>query len=218
LIAPSACHFIDVGANSGEWTEMFASKMAIPSGDAFEPYPPTFELLTTRLRSLQQAKIQCHRLALGSAPGFAEFYSDGAGDETASLVRGMQSEKRDTCLVEITTLDAFLVRREGIVDMVKIDAEGFDLKVLLGASQLFSEGRIGVVQFEYNASWRDAGATLSAAVGFLQAHNYSTFILKGAGIYSFAPATLGEYFRYTNLIAFQPEHRILCEIPKLEIQ
>ena len=37
--------------------------------------------------------------------------------------------------------------------MVKIDTEGFDLLVLRGAQRSLCDGRIGVIQFEYNWRW-----------------------------------------------------------------
>lgn len=37
--------------------------------------------------------------------------------------------------------------------MVKIDTEGFDLLVLRGAEQTLHDGRIEIVQFEYNWRW-----------------------------------------------------------------
>ncbi len=37
--------------------------------------------------------------------------------------------------------------------MVKIDTEGFDLLVLRGAEESLHDGRIEVVQFEYNWRW-----------------------------------------------------------------
>ena len=40
LVAPHARYFIDVGANVGEWTLMFAAQMiSAPAGLAFEPHP-----------------------------------------------------------------------------------------------------------------------------------------------------------------------------------
>lgn len=87
--------------------------------------------------------------------------------------------------------------------MLKIDAEGYDLHVLLGARGLLESRRIGVVQFEYNAPWARAGSTLSFAFQLLRGAGYRVFLLKAGGLYRFEPDRVGEYFHYSNFVALR---------------
>jgi hypothetical protein len=156
-------------------------------------------------------------LAVGDARGTLRFYAQGAGDETASLVPSKNQENATETFVEVISLDEFFEGRIVEIDMLKVDAEGYDFRVLLGAAKLLSLGAIRTLQFEYNAPWKEAGSTLVQAVSYLKSFGYETFILKGNALYSFDPEDLGEYFRYTNLVAFRPGSHILDAVPKQPI-
>jgi hypothetical protein len=72
-----------------------------------------------------------------------------AGTNPLSPVSGPHTET-----IVLTSVDSFL-RSTGVeaVAMAKIDTEGFDPAVLAGAVDSRREGRIEVVQFEYNWRW-----------------------------------------------------------------
>jgi hypothetical protein len=68
---------------------------------------------------------------------------------TSSLVRPPADELRGVEEVDVTTLDDFLAANGvSAVDLLKIDAEGYDLEVLKGAEQTLSAGRVRVVMAE----------------------------------------------------------------------
>ena len=90
-------------------------------------------------------------LALSDAEGTGTFYSneDGAGTNSLSSISGPKKE-----VVTLTTIDRVLQKLEiETVSILKIDTEGFDFLVLKGAERSLREGRIEVVQFEYNWRW-----------------------------------------------------------------
>ena len=62
----------------------------------------------------------------------------------------------------MTTIEAELARRgwKGS-DYLKIDVEGYDLHALRGAGAMLTERKFGIVQFEYNVPWAEAGSTLT---------------------------------------------------------
>jgi len=88
--------------------------------------------------------------------------------------RGVRDDYRDAELA---------ARGWACIDILKIDAEGFDLHVLKGAASTLRERRVGIVQFEYNAPWAAAGSTLAHAREFLNACGYQIMLLKGDGLY-----------------------------------
>ncbi len=88
--------------------------------------------------------------------------------------------------------------------MLKIDAEGYDLRVLQGAKQLLRDQSIGVIQFEYNRPWAEAGSTLSAALKLLESCGYKVLLLKSTGLYNLDHSFYGECFYYANFVAVAP--------------
>jgi hypothetical protein len=55
--------------------------------------------------------------------------------------------------VELRTLDDFCAERGiGRIDLLKIDVEGHELRVLEGARGLLEADAIGFIQFEFNAT------------------------------------------------------------------
>jgi len=143
---------LDVGANRGDWTAE-ALRVAEPAGHvhvyAFEPASGTRTMLASRFSG--NAAVDIQPFALSDAPRDAIFYSLGAGAGTNSL---SSSSGPHTEPARVTTIDAFLEQSGiGTVLMAKIDTEGFDLLVMKGAQRALREGRIGIIQFEYNSRW-----------------------------------------------------------------
>jgi hypothetical protein len=56
--------------------------------------------------------------------------------------------------VGVDTVDEYCRTNSiGNIDLLKVDTEGNDLRVIRGAMELLKRGRIGVLQFEYNHRW-----------------------------------------------------------------
>ena len=152
-LSPPRATFMDIGANKGDWT-LEALKQSTDADKpinlhAFEPCTGTRQIFEARLPAVASVKINA--LAMSSKAGETEFYSNGAGSGTNSLhqVSGAEIER-----VQVSTIDEYL-EANGIdrVELIKVDTEGFDLEVLRGAESALADGRIGVVQFEYNWRW-----------------------------------------------------------------
>ncbi len=134
----------DVGANVGQSARKFRSAFPRATIYCFEPVRSTFE--TLRAAAEGDAGIRCHRLALGSRPGRSTVYLT-EHDTTSSLVR--PADARGSEEVEVDTLDHFAAEN-GVerVDLLKVDAEGFDLEVLKGADGLLAANRVSFVLAE----------------------------------------------------------------------
>lgn len=173
---------LDIGANRGDWSvqaiaEARAARRPLKV-HAFEPSTPTRELLQRALAGFEEAEIS--KLALSSANGEADFFSNGVASGTNSLssASGNAAER-----VEVRTLDAFVQeRRLGQLGMVKIDTEGFDLEVLKGAVGLLTAGQIELVQFEYNWRWLLNRASLRQVFELIDGMPYRFGKLTGESI------------------------------------
>ena len=125
------------------------------------------------------------------------FEEEGAG-ETSSLVEGasITGKARE---VQITTVDAEVERRGWpSVDFLKIDAEGYDFRVLEGARRLFENRKVSYGQFEYNAPWRLCGTTLTYAIRWLHNLGYECFLIKADGLHTPNVEAYREYYLYSN--------------------
>ncbi|MCC6739658.1 MAG: FkbM family methyltransferase [Planctomycetia bacterium] len=172
---------LDVGANVGDWTAKACQLGGSPEGliiHSFEPCAGTRQRLAARFEGRKEVLI--HGSAVSDTAGERTFYSreDGAGTNSLDPLSGPRSES-----VKVTTLDGFFQEQalERAV-MVKIDTEGFDLMVLRGASRLLQEGRIEVLQFEYNWRWLVNHACLRDVFALVEGRPYSLGKLVGSGI------------------------------------
>jgi len=171
---------IDVGANKGDWSNqaLTVSRMigSKPTIHAFEPDSGTRKLLKARLAGA----INVWPLAVSSTLGEAQFYSSHAGSGTNSLA---PLSGRNIEIVKLTTIDAFLADQAiGYVTMLKIDTEGFDFDVLRGARKTIAEGRIDIVQFEYNWRWLQNHASLFDVFNLVVGTDYRVGKLVKGGI------------------------------------
>jgi FkbM family methyltransferase len=122
--------FIDVGANIG-----YYSLLAAPASHrvySFEPDPRVIESLEINLSQFQNCKI--FREALYSEAGTMELSLSNMS-EFNSLVR--HSAEGDKVQVKVNTLDNLMVEDPSLsVSCIKTDAEGADLKILIGGQNL----------------------------------------------------------------------------------
>ncbi len=202
-LAPMCRTFVDVGANVGDWSARFLAKVpALDWGLLVEPNVDACDVLRKRFGEL--ANVRVVGVAAGNRTGRASFYVEGRVGETSSTVPGVTAAVGAVRSVDVSTIDQILSER-GIdaVDYLKIDAEGCDFFVLEGAATLVRTNRVKFVQFEYDASWALAGATLSAAMRFLDEAGYPPFLIKGEGIYKLDYGRYGEFFRYANFLAIR---------------
>jgi FkbM family methyltransferase len=149
----------DVGANVGDWTASLlglASHMkAAVTVHAFEPCSGTLHQLRKRIEQEQWRNVTAVPKACAAAPGTAAMtvYWDGCGINTiAEPIEYLASAHQE--IVELTSLDVYCSNHSiKHIDLLKIDAEGYDFECILGASGLLTRKAIDVLQFEYNERW-----------------------------------------------------------------
>ncbi len=148
----------DVGANTGVYTrallESFDGSAEI---FAFEPSASAFRVLESNLGAVETVHLR--RLALSDEEGEAILRSPSQVSKLGSLHdTGGRLERLGMSLaieepVELTTLDRFLAA-EGVerVDLLKLDVEGHELRILEGARDALAASRIDAIQFEFSAA------------------------------------------------------------------
>jgi FkbM family methyltransferase len=196
---------LDVGANLGEWSaavlDRFGERVEV---HAFEPCAGTRRRLEEELRQHRLgARVRVFPQALSDVSGETTLLVVGDGEGRNSLTPGLLGATREE-RVPTTTLDEHVrLQDAGEILLVKVDAEGHDLRVLAGARGLLSRRAIGLVQFEYNHRWVHERRFLRDAFELLQPLGYQLGKVTPRGIERYRgwhPEL--ESFREGNYLAF----------------
>lgn len=162
----------DVGANIGQSARKFREAFPRANIYCFEPVRDPFQELQTTLRG--DSHVQCFQVALGSTSGFGKIYLTDHST-TSSLVEPENSRGFEE--VPIDTIDSFCEAHAlDRIDLLKVDAEGFDLEVLKGAASLLSAARVAFVLVEVGFHPGDTRHVLfDHAREFLMPHGFSVY-------------------------------------------
>jgi FkbM family methyltransferase len=147
---PEESTFIDIGAHMGAYSVLLSPHVKAVS--AFEAQQRTFFQLCGNIFINELTNVTPTRVALVSPP---EAHSqktlhivseDGGG---STLIQPKSTTVLRNELVKTRTLDNY--RIYGDVGMIKIDVEGYEYKVLLGASNTLKESNYPPILFESNS-------------------------------------------------------------------
>jgi len=156
----------DIGANIGQTIESISSRWPAARIVAFEPSPKSIEVL--RSRFARSPNVDLQQLAMGDAPGQAQFHLAPKHSVNDSLLPTAWDEGTTVVNVAVETVDHVCAQRQiGRIDVLKVDTQGYDLHVLRGAMQMLERRAIRAILAEvafipmYVGS---AGSTRSARV------------------------------------------------------
>jgi len=129
--------FLDIGANIG-WYSCIASAVSGGQADvhAFEPEPSNFSKLQMNADTNGFQNVKSWPCAVGEADGKAQLFlsKDNHGDHRLSS----DDEDRDVIDIDVVKLDTFLSDKIFVPDLVKIDVQGAEPLVFLGAEKSFA--------------------------------------------------------------------------------
>lgn len=143
LAGPQAV-FLDVGANVGQHSLYMARRCA--TVHAFEPWAEARARLERNLTANRIANVAVHPFGLGAQTGDAEFFAPASANlGTGSFVPDVNFNAAQGHLPVVRGDEA--VARLGIerIDLIKIDTEGFEVKVLAGLTETLARHRPVVV-------------------------------------------------------------------------
>lgn len=154
----------DVGANIGELTLMF-SRFVGDSGSihSFEPSSVAFEKLALICNAASLRNVQLNQLALAEREGNVTLHS--YGDDylswTSQALRPLESYGIDVRAVSneeapATTIDLYCERNSiASIDLLKVDVEGAEFQVLLGARRMLDARLVRCIAFEFGQTTFD---------------------------------------------------------------
>lgn len=163
---------VDVGANIGYFTTLMQRRAGTDGTVyAFEPHPALIPLLRTNVDPTG-APVQIVEAGASTTIGTAAFaLFDVAGglpfeanNGVAHIAEATEEAADEMLTIRTTTLDAVLP--DSVVDLLKIDVEGHEHQVLLGAQSLLEEDRIRTIVFEDHEGFSSDVVALLRAQGY----------------------------------------------------
>jgi FkbM family methyltransferase len=156
LIANQTPMIFDVGAHVGivatKYRELFPKSVI----HCFEPFPKSFQEL--RANTGTDANTFVHKIAMSERKGTSLLTSNSAtatnsllpSDERASFYWGDGVlDTKDHLEVETADIDSFCSEHHiSVIDILKIDVQGAEFSVLVGASNMLSSQAISLIYTE----------------------------------------------------------------------
>lgn len=138
---------LDVGANVGQSALKFRRWWPNAKIFCFEPVRDTFATLSSAVTELTD--VQCFNIGFGDETGTLSMILTDKSLTSHLLRAGETATPGTSEQVRIERLDDFCAAH-GLdsIGYLKIDAEGFDLKVLQGGSELLRKGAFDFIQIE----------------------------------------------------------------------
>lgn len=206
-ILRSGMTVVDVGANEGLYT-LFAARRVGPSGRviAVEPSSRERAILDGNLARNQIRNVAVVPSALADKPGTAELkiapMQHGGHNTLGQFV--YDDDTAVACeSVTVETLDALAARLklEG-VDVLKVDVEGAELKLLAGGRNLLSQQRPILLIEANDEALKRQGASAAALVDLLLSLDYRIHMFSEHG--TIEPWTQGRRLS-ENIVALARE-------------
>jgi FkbM family methyltransferase len=173
----------DVGAHIGELTLLF-SRFVGQRGQvhAFEASSSVFERSRAVCEAARRKNVILNHTAITDKQGIVELYvydDDHSGWNTLAKrplkERGINVEPLGTEQVQSTTVDIYCEQNSiEQIDLLKIDVEGAEYQVLLGARRMLQEKRICCCVFEFGRTCFDMGNDPKHLEEYLRDLGYKT--------------------------------------------
>jgi FkbM family methyltransferase len=149
----------DVGARIGDWSRSLVENASGRPGayeiHAFEPVPESRSALEESFaQQIRQGEMRVNAIALSDELQTVPIYVPHSKAGTSTLHPDPRVSYEAVLEAKTSTIDEYC--RENLidrVDLIKIDTEGNDIRVIRGASEILKRGNVDVLQFEYNFRW-----------------------------------------------------------------
>lgn len=195
---------VEVGGHIGYISLWFAECVGTGVGGGLTVFEPgSNNLPYIRQNVLGSKKIKLIEKGCGSTGGKLEFFEDSLTGQNNSFVKSFEGLKSNIDAapnvdIEIKSRTVDVVRLDSELgdigpDFIKIDVEGYELPVLLGASGWYVSGRNPpIIMIEVQADHDEIGA-------WMHERGYTLFDIEGKEISDIPHSTL-------NLFALHHEH------------
>jgi FkbM family methyltransferase len=170
----------DVGANIGAYCVPIGRSLPDATVHAFEPIELNASLIQVSLYMSRLHNVQIVRKCVSDHTGLVNFSLSEDSAYSSMIDTGRKAEvRRIQC--EAVSLDDYCSANAGLrPDIMKIDVEGAELKVLDGARQLLSDPnrRPKLLLIElYDQNLAPFGTSIDAVTARMASHGYRAYVL-----------------------------------------
>lgn len=175
--------YFDVGSHFGTYTDMILARFSDYEGHLFDVTKTTFDKCAKRHG--QNPRLTLNHAALSDSNGTVEYRSYPA-DPSRNGISGVGPETNFTYELHTApcwTGDRYCTDKNiSHIDLLKIDAEGYDLHVIKGFDQMLTRQQIDVIQFEYNVKHGETHCMLGDFYRYLESKGYILGPIRPQGI------------------------------------
>jgi FkbM family methyltransferase len=181
----------DVGANIGYYSLLFASLSPQGAVHSFEPVPMNYHILCANSFLNGFSNLKANLCAMGGTDGTAELVisSDSA---YSSLVDTCRKPAASKIAVRVITLDDYCDRNDiRRIDLLKVDVEGAEGRVLSGAQRIMQdpERQPRTVMLElYGPMLKRFESSTEEISAKMRALGYLPFVLMDGSLVPFQPS------------------------------
>jgi FkbM family methyltransferase len=180
--------FVDIGAHVGYFS-MLAAQLVGPSGAvfSFEPEPRNFSHLLEHIEANGVTNVRPMHMAVGASPSVADFFVNADNDGGHALWEvgrhPFNERSRETPVtrkVFVTSLDTIFQGRDmRTLKAIKIDAEGAEFAILVGARELLRRVRVPFIIAEINRfALQSMGASERHLRSVMEELGYETYLFQ----------------------------------------
>jgi FkbM family methyltransferase len=160
---------VDIGAHIGLWARELAERF-----DSVLAFEPVEAHRACFLRNVGAINVELSPFALGERPGLVAFDWDGKNTGHARVAEGIEGD------IPMRTLDEYELED---VDFVKVDAEGYEVKILRGSQETLLRCRPVVCveqkRWVYEGEHQYSAVEFLASLGMVQLARVSDDIVMG---------------------------------------
>lgn len=217
---PKLC--VDVGANKGSYSK-FLLEGTTAHVISFEPLPRAY-LSLKALAAAYPGRLTPENVGVGRENTKLELLYGAEDSELASFsedvcrIDYVRASNINRMTVPVLTLDSYLDRFASWcdrIDLLKIDTEGFEYEVLLGAREVFAKLQPRFVQIEYNWHQLLRGHSLRLLASLMPGYKAYQILPHGSGlVFREIDRPETNICLYSNFV-FVRDDAALCELLSL---
>ena len=172
--------FVDGGANLG-WYTCLAGEF-IPTGVvySFEMDDLNFNLLRKNVAVNNFSNVMLYHAALADAPGSVSYRRDEMGPNPRNSLSSSVTNRgaRDVITVDAISLDTFFADKVVKPDLIKIDVEGAETKVLRGMAGLLKNNNLKLFVEIHPRALKELQSSVDEVMSILVENGFSVFIIE----------------------------------------
>lgn len=176
----------DIGSHKGETLEYFQKIKDIKKIHAFEPQTFIYKKLIKKYNS--NKTIILNNIALSNNSKEKIFYINSLSSTSSFSLLNKRSfwlkiknfilnEKnliKNSIIIKTSTVDNYVINNNiGMIDLLKIDTEGHELEVLIGAQKTIDEKKINYILLEIHTSKMYKNYSKEKIEEFLKKNNFT---------------------------------------------